>query len=208
MLYERNIDWIHRRRIICRRDPIHDKPTKVYKWGNYYEHGTYEFFDLFRTEAKINTFKSLKWHLLVIWYLNPNISSDELKEIVNFVSEKTNGFVTFNTPAYTKKDILSKLIEYDLDLQPKNKMRKIIFNQFCGLTKEEKLKIVGSIIGRKNKKITEDYIYECMLGINASKEIITISKIASLMSCSNRTVLRAISDELREEKRILNEHLL
>jgi len=208
MLYERNIDWIHKRRIICRRDPIHDKPTKVYKWGNYYEHGTYEFFDLFRTEAKINTFKSLKWHLLVIWYLNPNISSDELKEIVNFVSEKTNGFVTFNTPAYTKKDILSKLIEYDLDLQPKNKMRKIIFNQFCGLTKEEKLKIVGSIIGRKNKKITEDYIYECMLGINASKEIITISKIASLMSCSNRTVLRAISDELREEKRILNEHLL
>ena len=208
MLYERNIDWIHRRRIICRRDPIHDKPTKVYKWGNYYEHGTYEFFDLFRTEAKINTFKSLKWHLLVIWYLNPNISSDELKEIVNFVSEKTNGFVTFNTPAYTKKDILSKLIEYDLDLQPKNKMRKIIFNQFCGLTKEEKLKIVGSIIGRKNKKITEDYIYECMLGINASKEIITISKIASLMSCSNRTVLRTISDELREEKRILNEHLL
>ena len=124
------------------------------------------------------------------------------------MSEKTNGFVTFNTPAYTKKDILSKLIEYDLDLQPKNKMRKIIFNQFCGLTKEEKLKIVGSIIGRKNKKITEDYIYECMLGINASKEIITISKIASLMSCSNRTVLRAISDELREEKRILNEHLL
>tara|TARA_R110000823_G_C15926909_1_gene499151 strand:+ start:746 stop:1369 length:624 start_codon:yes stop_codon:yes gene_type:complete len=207
MLYDRNIDWLHKRRVICRREPIHDKPTQLYDWGGYYKDGTYEFFDLFRTEAKITTLKSLKWHLLVIWYLNQNIDNDELEKISNFVATKSNGFVTFETPDYIIKYVISELVDSEFEFQPKNKLRKIIFNTFCGLNKKEKMKIVGSIIGRKNEKITEESIYDCMLDINEKKERITIEKISNLMSCSLSTINRVISDKLKEEKRILNNNL-
>ena len=69
------------------------------------------------------------------------------------------------------------------------------------------MKIVGSIIGRKNEKITEESIYDCMLDINEKKERITIEKISNLMSCSLSTINRVISDKLKEEKRILNNNL-
>ena len=60
--YERNLDYLNRRRIIYRRLPTTDKPDEVFSWGYYYIDGTYQCYDLFRTEAKINTFRSLKWH--------------------------------------------------------------------------------------------------------------------------------------------------
>ena len=65
------LEYLNRKRIIYRRNPINDIPTSVYNWGWYYKDGTYECYELFRSSAKINTFRSLKWHLLVLWYLNP-----------------------------------------------------------------------------------------------------------------------------------------
>ena len=56
----------------------------------------------------------------------------------------------------------------DLDEPPKNKLRKVIFKYNSKLTKEEKLRIVGELIGR-SKHITEDDIYNCMLEINNNK---------------------------------------
>ena len=66
----RKLDYLNQRRIIYRRYPLDDKPTEVYDWGWYYEHGTHQCYELFRSKAKITTYKSLKWHLLVLWYLN------------------------------------------------------------------------------------------------------------------------------------------
>ena len=70
MSHERNIELLNRRRIIYRRSPITDKPSHSTKDYNYYECGTYECYELFRTRAKITTYKSLKWHALVLSYLN------------------------------------------------------------------------------------------------------------------------------------------
>lgn len=206
MLYERNMDWLYKRKIICRRLPTSDKPSDTFDWGWYYENGTYQCYDLFRTDNKINTFKSLKWHLLVLWYLNSTLNQDELEEISIFISNKTNGFVTFTISEQILKNIIYEISMCDLDIQPKNRLRKIIFKPFCGLTKEEKLKIVGSIIGR-SKKITEDDIYNCMLEINHNKIKITVKRLADMLSCAPRTVHRNISNELKKEKELLNQEL-
>ena len=69
MSQDRNLKLLINNRIVYRRDPITDKPDEVYDWGVVYYNGTHECYELFRTRAKITTYKSLKWHLLVLWYL-------------------------------------------------------------------------------------------------------------------------------------------
>jgi hypothetical protein len=91
----------------------------------------------------------------------------------------------------------------DLDEPPKNKLRKVIFNDNCRLSLSEKLTIVGQLIGR-SKRIHEDDIYQCMLDINDIGKKITISSLADLLSCSTRTIHRNMSYELKKEKELLN----
>jgi predicted transcriptional regulator YheO len=95
---------------------------------------------------------------------------------------------------------------FDLDEPPKNKLRKIIFNEFCGLSLEEKMKIVGQMIG-KSKKVNQDDIYECMIDLNDTGQKITISRIANLLNCSPRTVYRTMGNELKKEKELLNKQI-
>ena len=100
----------------------------------------------------------------------------------------------------------TEIYNEEFKLAPKNRLRKVIFKIGCGLTVDEKLKIVGKLIGR-SKSIEKDDIYQCMLEINNNAERITISKIAKLLSCTSRTIHRNMGDELKQEKTILNNGL-
>ena len=97
MSHERNMKWLNDRQIIYRRDPINDKPTIETDTYRYYEQGTHECYTLFNTSAKIPTYKSLKWHFLVLYYLNSDILSpeEEIITLFKFIAKKENGFVTF-----------------------------------------------------------------------------------------------------------------
>ena len=134
------------------------------------------------------------------------MDQDDLNSLAKFICIKSNGFVTFEVSEYILKNIIYEVSMCDLDIQPKNKMRKIIFKPFCGLTKKEKLSIVGKMIGR-SKKISQDNIYECMLEINDNKNKITITGLAKMLSCSTRTIYRTINNELKKEKELLNQGL-
>ena len=68
MSHERNLKYLNNNRIVYRRDPIFDIPDKETKDYKLYTNGTHECYELFRSKAKITSFKSLKWHLLVLWY--------------------------------------------------------------------------------------------------------------------------------------------
>ena len=206
MSHNRNLEHLHRRKIIYRRDPVNDKPTISYKWGNYYEEGTYECYELFRSKAKITTYRSLKWHLLVLWYLNPQLDQDDFNSLAKHVCDKEKGFVTFTINSHSFNNIVYEVSMLDLDKPPRNKLRKIIFRDGCGLTPKEKMSIVGEIIG-KTKKIHKDDIYQCMLDINDSDAKITISGIAKLLGCSTRTIHRNMGNELKKEKELLNQQL-
>jgi len=197
----RDLKYLNTNRIIYRRDS-EDKPTTIYEWGYYFENGTHGFYDLFRSKAKINSYKSLKWHLLTLWYLNPRLTMDEFKELSEVIAYEKNGFTTFKVPERILQNIIYEVYMEDLEKPPKNKLRKIIFKQMCGLSTSEKLSIVGQIIGRK--KIHADDIYQCMIDINDLSEKITISKIAKLLKCSSRTIHRNMGEELKREKELLN----
>ena len=205
MSHDRNLKWLNDRRIIYRRDPINDIPTIETRQYCYYENGTYECYNLFASKAKITTYKSLKWHMLVLFYLNQDhdySSSPFFEHVARFIAKKENGFVTF----FIKQKILDDMIE-DVFNQggdpPANKLRKVVFKPYSGLDLSGKLKIVGQLIGRSS--IDKDMIYETMLDLNDMGKKITISRIAGLLNCSTRTIHRHMCDTLKQEKQILNE---
>ena len=205
MEYERNLDYFNRRQIIYRRDPVNDKPTEIHSWGYYYESGTYECYTLFNSRAKINTYKSLRWHLYVLWYLNPKVDPDEFLGICKYICYKPNGFVTFTISESAMQNINYEVSMSDLERQPPNKLRKVIFKEYTGLDMRQKLSIVGQMVGRK--KLSESEIYDAMLIMHDEKEKINISKLAIILDCSTRTIYRNMSNELKKEKELLNQQL-
>jgi hypothetical protein len=201
MSQDRNLKWLNDRRIVYRKDPDTDVPTIETKQYKYYEDGTYQCYHLFNSKAKITTYKSLKWHMLVLYYLNEDI---DLEHVFRFIANKDNGFVTF----FIKQRILDEMIK-DVIAQggdpPANKLRKVVFKPYSGLDLSGKLKIVGQLIGRSS--IDKEMIYQTMLDLNDLGNKITISRIAGLLNCSTRTIHRHMCDTLKQEKQILNEEL-
>ena len=202
----RNLEYLNRRKIQWVRDPINDRPSAEHKDYDYYEDGTHEYYSLFRSRAKITTYKSLKWHMLVLWYLNPQLDPDDFTSLCEYIADKSNGFITFTVPPQLLKKIIYEVSMMELDEPPKNKLRKIIFNWHCTLSMEDKLKIVGKLIGR-SKQIHQDDIYQCMVDINDMGNKITLVNIASLLDCSTRTIQRNMCEELKREKELLNQQL-
>ena len=202
----RNLNYFNNNRIVYKRNPITDKPTHETKQYMFFEHGTYECYHLFTSKAKITTFKSLKWHLLVLWYLNPHLDQDQFMVVAEILAHKPNGFTSFAIHADLLRKIVYEVSMLDIDEPPKNKLRKVIFKYGNGLSKEEKLSIVGELIGR-TKRIHADDIYQCMLDLNDMSKKITIGRIAGLLDCSSRTIHRNMGEELKREKELLNKQL-
>ena len=204
MSQDRNLKWLNDRRIVYRRDPTTDVPTIETKQYKYYEDGTYQCYHLFNSKAKITTYKSLKWHMLVLKYLNEDLLDLEFAAICHMIADKENGFVTF----FIKEKLLHEMIK-DVIAQggdpPKNKLRKVVFKPYSGLDLSGKLKIVGQLIGRSS--IDKEMIYQTMLDLNDLGKKITISRIAGLLDCSTRTIHRHMCDDLKREKQILNEEV-
>ncbi len=199
----RNLKYLNDNRIIYRRYSS-DIPTAQYSWGWHYAEGTYGYYAMFNSKAKINTIRSLKWHLLTLWYLNPELDKYKFTDLAKYIINKNNNFVTFNIGKALIKKILDEVYRQDLDRPPKNRLRKIVFKDGTGLSTSEKLSIVGTIIGKS--KIKKDDIYEAMLYIHEEGKI-TNKKLAKVLKCAERTIYRNICNELKEEKNLLNKQL-
>ena len=198
----RAMKYLNDNRIVYRKYS-EDQPTKEYEWGWYYADGTHGYYSLFNSEAKINTLRSLKWHLLTLWWLNPDMSLDKFKQLSEVICYKQNNFVTFNIPEELLNKVVQDVFMQDLERPPKNKLRKVVFKDGTGLDRKQKLSIVGKLIGRKSM-VDEEAIYQCMLDLHDMGKKITIGRIAGLLDCSSRTIHRNMSKELKKEKDILN----
>ena len=199
---QRAMKYLNDNRIVYRKYS-EDQPTQEYEWGWYYADGTHGYYSLFNSDAKINTIRSLKWHLLTLWWLNPSMDITKFNKLAEVITHKPNGFVTFNVSNLMLNSIIKDVYMQDLERPPKNKLRKVVFKDNSGLDKKQKLSIVGQLIGRKSM-IDEEAIYQCMLDLNDMGKKITIGRIAGLLDCSSRTIHRNMSDELRKEKDLLN----
>ena len=197
----RAMKYLNDNRIVYRKYS-EDQPTQEYEWGWYYADGTHGYYSLFNSDAKINTMRSLTWHLITLWWLNPSMDLDKFKQLAEVICHKPNGFVTFNVSEKQFDFLVSNVFLTDLDRPPKNKLRKVVFKDSTGLDKKQKLSIVGQLIGRKS--MDEEKIYQCMLDLHDMGKKITIARIAGLLDCSSRTIHRNMSDELKKEKDLLN----
>ena len=200
--YSRNIEYLHRKRFEYKKEPITDVPTKKYYWGSYYENGTHENYHLFCSSSKITTYKSFSWHVFTLRYININLDEVKFREIIYFIADIKNGFVNFETKRSYVDGYVNNSLASNFSLLPKNKLRRVIFKDGTGLSKKEKLKIVGEICG-KEKSIDGDCIYECMLYINKDKRKITITNIAKMLNCSRMSIYRNMNNELKEERDLL-----
>ena len=206
MSQNRNLKYLNDNRIVYRRHPINDIPDIDNEVYMFYLNGTHECYELFRSSAKITTYKSLKWHLLVLWYLNPQLDQDMFIKLAEIICHKSNNFISFAIHDELLRKIVYEVSMLDLDEPPKNKLRKVIFKPNTLISKEEKLRIVGELIGR-SKRIHADDIYQCMIDVNDMGKKITIGRIAGLLDCSSRTIHRNMCEQLKREKELLNKQL-
>ena len=206
MSHDRNLTYLNNNRIIYRRLPITDKPDIDTKEFMYFQNGTHQCYELFRSSAKITTYKSLKWHLLVLWYLNPKLNPDDFASLAEYIVHKPNGFVSFNVSERLLEKVIYGVSMSDLERPPKNKLRKVIFKPFSGLTKEQKLSIVGQLVGQ-SPRVCPDDIYAVMVDMHDMGKKITIGRIAGLLDCSSRTIHRHMCEDLKREKELLNQQL-
>ena len=203
---DRKFKYLWDRQVVYRRDPITDIPDEETREYMFFKDGTYQCYDLFRSKAKITTWKSFYWHMMVLWHLNPEWEDADAMEIATYLAWKPNGFTTFTMNKWNIARLVYEVSVLDLEEPPRNKLRKIIFKPRCGLDKSEKLSIVGKLIGRLNGVKKED-IYSSMLLINDSDEKITIAKLAKSLKCTSRTIHRRMCSELKQVKEELNEEI-
>ncbi len=203
--YDRNTTYLDKHRIIYRQNPTTDTPTEAFDWGWFYKDGTHQCYTLFNSRAKITTYRSLKWHLYVLWYLNPQLDQESFNAIAEHICNKRAGFVTFKVSEQLLQSMVYDVSLMDLERPPPNKLRKVIFKDFTGLDMRQKLSIVGKLVGRT--KISESEIYDAMLLINDSQIKITVARLADALNCSTRTIYRNMSNELKKEKELLNQQL-
>lgn len=203
---ERQFKYLINRRVVWRQEPTTDIPDEETNEYMFYKEGTYQYYNLFRSKAKITTYRSFKWHMLVLWYLNPNWEKEDALDIAMYLSYKPNGFTTFTINKWNVERLVEDVYNMELDEPPRNKLRKIVFKQFTGLDKIDKLRIVGKLIGRL-KGVDSTDIYEAMLQTNYKGNKITISGLAKLLNVTPRTIYRRMNKypELKQEKEILNE---
>ena len=201
---DRRFKYLWDKRVVYGRNPTTDIPDEETKQYLFYKDGTYQAYNLFRSKAKITTYRSLKWHMLTLWYLNPDWNEHNAMDVAMYITNKDNGFITFTINKWNVERLIKDISLLDLDKPPTNKLRKIIFKWNCGLTKSEKLSIVGKLIGRMNGIKSTD-IYETMLQTNYESDKIIISNLAKILNVTSRTIYRHMNDELKQEKIKLNE---
>ena len=204
MSQNRNMKWLNDRRVIYRHDG-YDKPTIETNKYKYFENGTYNCYHLFNTKAKISTYKSLKWHMLVLYYLNmDNMLNSDFVTVAKFIANKDNGFVTFFISNKVLEDMIGDVLMTGGDA-PKNKLRKVIFKPYNMLTLSEKLSIVGKLIGRSS--IDKETIYQAMIDIHYDQQKITVRWLAEILGVSQRTIYRHMCDDLKRAKQEMNEEI-
>ena len=143
--------------------------------------------------------------MYVLWYLNPQLDQDDFADLTKYICLKGAGFVTFTVSEQLRESMIYDVSLQDLEQPPPNKLRKVIFDEFSGLSTSNKLSIVGELVGKK--KLSETEIYDAMLILHDANQKITVNKLDTELKCYTRTIYRNMGNELKKEKELLNQQL-
>ena len=207
-----NLDWLHRRRVSYKCYPYSDKPTFTNDWGWYYENGTDERYWLFAyRNAKIKTLKSLYWNLSVIYWINSiavrkyePISNSQFKSVCDFLSRESNGFVDFFVSQQQSDKMYWGIISSKK--KPFNNKVKFVFRDGSGLSFKEKMSIMSGF--RDKTKCDDKTIKESINKIHLLGGKVTNKSLSLIIGCSEKTVQRNLTDELKDLKNTLNDEMV
>jgi hypothetical protein len=137
--------------------------------------------------------------------LNPQLGKNYLISKSNYFNKKMNPNLSRNEIYSIVRSVLEKREEGSLEIH-KNKERLILFNPNLGLSKSEKCKITGTIVGGKRTKETQTAIYEILenwnfeeLGQISQKMVISISKFSRSRVQRHWHVFKEHVKELNED---------
>ena len=83
LMSHRNLEYLHRNKIIYRRYPILDEPDQVFDWGEFYQDGTYECYDLFKSKNK---------KLINLSYSQLDVPGVPLPKMEDFLNKKQDWY--------------------------------------------------------------------------------------------------------------------
>lgn len=157
----------------------------------YFPDGT-DFYTLYRTTRKINTFSELEYIAEKFIHLNPSFDLEKMKSLFCQISDRDSGHIIRTYSQSRVEDMVERV--FDRRKKPYcARKRKIIFNPSKMMDRKTKMKIVGAIIGRRNRPSVDD-IDSAIEELWLDKSKITITKVADTLN-KTRHLVRWYFDE-------------
>jgi hypothetical protein len=155
------------------------------------------YYSLYRTKRKINSFSELEYTAEKFVHLNPDFDLDLMKSLFVSLSDRDNGHIV-RTYGKDRVEAMIESVYMKKKVPYAPKLRKIIFNQNKMLSKEEKMQIVGSIIGSK-PSISEEDLSLVVDDLYLSKEPVSIAKLAELCDTSRYMIKKSITPDVMKQ---------
>ena len=164
-----------------------------------------KYYSLYRTKRKINSFSELEYIAEKFLYLNPGFNIDLMKSLFQHLSDRDSGHI-IRTYSDTRVNYMIDQVAAKKSVPFCPRLRKIIFNPTKMLDRQEKMRIVGSVINTKEKPEADD-ISAVIEELWLNKEKITIGKIASTLNTSRYLISYYFDDEISESIKKLNQEI-
>lgn len=163
------------------------------------------FYRLYRTSRKINSFAELEYVAEKFIHLNPDYNIEHMKRLFVQLSDRSSGH-TIRTYGKDRVEYMVANVYKKRKIPYCPKLRKVVFNPSKRMSKSEKMKIVGQLIGTK-PRLSEQDLIAVIEDMAENKIKITISKIAELTDKTKHIVNQSLTKKIKYLIKELNEKI-
>jgi hypothetical protein len=161
-----------------------------------------DFYTLYRTKRKINSFSELEYIAEKFLYLNSDFDLDLMKSLFVKISDRDSGHIIRTYSGFRVENMVERV--FNKKKKPYcPRQRKVIFNPSKMIDKKDKLKIVGHLIGSKEKPSISE-INQVIEELWLNKEKITVSKVSKKLNTTRYLVNWYFDEETRLTIKKLN----
>lgn len=163
------------------------------------------YYTLYRTKRKINSFSELEYVAEKFLYLNPAFDIDLTKRLFVQLSDRDSGHIIRSYGESRVKAMIDRV--YDKKTAPYcPRKRKVVFNPSKKISRSDKMKIVAKLVNRKKRPHTDD-IDAVIEELWLSKEKITASKIADRLNTTRHLVKFYFDEEKTSAIKKINQEI-
>ena len=160
------------------------------------------YYRLYRTTRKINSFKELQYIAEKFIYLNPDFDIPLMIKLFLDLSDRSNGPI-IRTYGQVRVENMVLTVSQQNKVPYCARKRKIIFNPSKRIDRKEKMKIVGNLISSKQRP-AKQYLDNIVQELWQDNIKITISKVAEVAKTSRYMVKWYFDDNVIQKIQDLN----